>query len=287
MKPLKLVFLFVLISISFGLSAQDDKIAAMGKSVKGAYYTGSIDERHLTSKETDATYKILIYLPVSYPETQRKYPIMIITDAFWAMGIVQNTFDMMTFWTHEIPEVIVVGIAYPYSSLLDMSRNRHRDLLPTYVEGYNPSGSADRFINFIKKELIPYVENNYRVDTTDKCFTGHSYGGLLGSHILLEQPHLFNRYIIGSPSYWWDNKEITKRLSTKSYLATDSIKAVYTFIGGKESQSMINNWKEFDSILIKKLNKNIKFHDQIFQDETHMSVVPAAFSTAIKFVYKK
>jgi hypothetical protein len=109
----------------------------------------------------------------------------------------------------------------------------------------------------------------------------------LGTHILLEQPQLFNRYILGSPSYWWDNREITKRLLTKSYLETDSIKAVYTFIGGKEGAMMINNWKEFDSIFVKKANKNLRFHDQIFQDETHMSVPAAAFSTAVKFVYKK
>ena len=287
MKPLKIVFLFAILSISFRLNAQEDKIAAMAKSVKGAYYKGSIDERQLTSKETDATYKIIIYLPVSYPETQRKYPIMIITDAFWAMGIVQSTFDMMTFWTHEIPEVIVVGVAYPHSSLLDMSRNRFRDMLPTHVEGYNPSGSADKFISFIKTELFPFIENNFRIDTTDRCFCGHSFGGLLGTHILMEQPQIFNRYILGSPSYWWDNKEITKRLLTKSYLVSDSIKAVFSFVGGKEGAMMIKNMTEFDSILVNKINKNVKFQNQIFQDETHMSVFPAAFSTAVKFVYKK
>jgi len=286
MKTIGTIFLLVMFIISLQLNAQEDEIAAGVKSVKGAYYTGSIDERHLTSKETDATYRILIYLPVSYSETQRNYPIMILTDAFWVMGIAQTTFDLMTFYTHEIPEVIVVGISYPQSSLLDMSRNRHRDLLPTHVEGYNPSGSADKFINFIKNELIPYVKNSYRVDTTDKCFFGVSYGGLLGTHILLEHPQLFNRYIIGSPSYWWDNKEITKRLSSKEFLATDSVKVVYTFIGSKEGR-MVNDWKEFDSILVQKLSKNIKFRDQIFQDETHMSVTPAAFSTAVKFVYKK
>jgi len=127
---------------------------------------------------------------------------------------------------------------------------------------------------------------NLIILTTDRCFIGHSLGGLLGSHILIEQPQLFNRYIIGSPSYWWDNKEITKRLSSKNILLTDSVKTVFTFIGGKEGVH-ITNWKEFDSILVNKINKNIKFHDQIFQDETHQSVVPAAFSTAVKFVYKK
>lgn len=179
-----IIFLFVILVISFTSKAQEDKIASLGKSMKGAYYTGSIDERDLTSKETNATYKILIYLPLTYPETQKKYPIMILTDAFWAMGIVQTTFDLMTFMAKEIPEVIVVGIVYPYSSVLDMARNRFRDMLPTHVDGYNPSGSADKFIAFIKKELFPYIENNYRIDTTDRCFCGHSFGGLLGTHIL-------------------------------------------------------------------------------------------------------
>lgn len=259
----------------------------MAKAMKGEYYTGSLDERYLTSKETNATYKILIYLPITYHETQKKYPIMILTDAFWAMGIAQTTFDYMTLMDKEIPEVIVVGISYPNSTALDMARNRFRDMGPTHVEGYDPSGSADKFIGFIKKELFIYIENNYRIDTTDRCFFGHSFAGLLGSHILIEQPHLFNRYIIGSPSYWWDKKEITKRLATKSNLQSDSIKSIFTFIGGKEGKMMINNWKEFDSILICKISKNIKFHDQIFQDETHMSLIPAAFSTAVKFVYKK
>ena len=98
----------------------------------------------------------------------------------------------------------------------------------------------------LKRNYYPYIENNYRIDTTDRCFCGHSFGGLLGSHILIEQPELFNRYIIGSPSYWWDNKEIIKRLSSKSYSSSDSVKTVYTFIGGKEGE-MINNWKEFNT----------------------------------------
>jgi uncharacterized protein len=280
-----IIFLFAILVISFTSKAQNDKIASMSKGY-ASHYAGSIDERYLTSNETNATYKILIYLPLTYSETQKKYPIMILTDSFWAMGIAQTTFDLLTF-SKEIPEVIIVGIAYPYSSVLDMGRNRFRDMLPTHVEGYNPSGSADNFINFIKKELFPYFENNYRIDTTDRCFCGHSLGGLLGTHILMVQPQLFNRYIIGSPSYWWDNKEITKRLSAKSYIASDSIKAIFTFIGGKEGDMMVNNWKEFDSIFVKKINKNIKFHDHLFQDETHMSVIPAGFSTAVKFVYKK
>jgi uncharacterized protein len=286
MKPLKIVFMFAILSIAFRLNAQEDKIATAFKGITQLHLSGSIDERYLPSKETNSTFVINIYLPSSYPDIQKKYPVLVLTDALWSMGIAQTTFDYMTY-SRVIPEVIIVGIGYPPSSPLDWMRYRFKDMTPTHVEGYDPSGSADKFIAFIKKELYPYIENNYRIDTTDRCFFGHSLGGLLGSHILIEQPQLFNRYIIGSPSYWWNSKEITKRLSSKNYFVSDSIKTVYTFIGGKEGKMMINNWNEFDSILVKKINKNIKFQDQIFQDETHQSVVPAAFSTAVKFVYKK
>lgn len=286
MKTAKIVFLVTILSNACRLYAQEDKIALMAKEYAlGQYYSGVIDERYLSSKEANTTYKIHIYLPLTYTETQNKYPIMVLTDAYWEMGVAKTVFDLLTVGK-EIPEVIIVGISYPYSNSIDMARNRFRDMLPTHVEGFNPSGLADNFIAFIKKELLPYIENNYRVDTTDRCFCGHSFGGLLGSHILLEQSDLFNRYIIGSPSYWWDNKEIIKRLSGKGFLSSDSVKAVYTYIGSEEGE-MINDWKEFNLLLVNKINKNLKFHDQVFQDETHMSVVSSAFSTAVKFVYKK
>jgi hypothetical protein len=186
----------------------------------------------------------------------------------------------------EIPDVIIVGIGYPASSTIDWTRNRFRDMTPTHVQGFNPSGKADNFISFIKKELYPYIENNYRVDTTDRCYFGHSLGGLVGSYILIEHPELFNHYILGSPSYWWDDKEIMKRLSGKNYIISNNIKTIYTYIGGEEDVH-VTNWKEFNDILINKLNKSTKFSQKVYDGETHVSVPAAAFSTAIKFVYKK
>jgi predicted alpha/beta superfamily hydrolase len=286
-KTLKIILLFLIMITAVRLYAQEDKIAEKNKGLESRpHLFGSIDERYLTSKETNSTFLKNIYLPPTYTDTLRKYPLMVLTDANFVMGIAQSTFDCLTLGM-EIPEVIVVGISYPHSSELDWSRNRHRDMTPTHVEGYNPSGLADRFIAFIKNELFPYIENNYRVDNTDRCFYGHSFGGLLGSHILIEQPELFNRYIIGSPSYYWDNKEMTKRLSGKRFLSTDKVKAVYTYTGGKEGEMMLNPFKEFNGLLVNKISKNLKFHDQIYQDETHMSVTLAAFSTAVKFVYGK
>lgn len=284
MKTLQIFAILSFLIVTDQLYSQDDKIAS---SLKGypARFSGSIVEKVFPSNETNSTYFIKIYLPVTYKDSQKKYPMMILTDASWSMGIAQTTFDYMTL-TKEIPEVIVVGIGYPDSSSLNFIRNRYRDMLSTHVEGYEPSGSAEKFIAFIEKELMPYIESNYRVDTKDKCYFGHSFGGLLGSHILLEHSDLFNRYIIGSPSYWWNNKEIIKRLSVKEFNLSDSIRSCYTFIGGKEAKFMIAQFNEFNDLLVSRLTKIVSYHSQIFADETHVSVTPAAFSTAIKFTYK-
>lgn len=279
---LLLVILFTNNSFAQISSRQVDKIAQMTEQLP-VNYKGFVDERYLISGEVNSTFKLNIYLPLSYNESEDIYPIMILTDASIGSGIAQSTFDLLT-WGKTIPEVIVIGIDYPYTDMTQLQRYRFRDMMPTHVEGYEPSGDADKFINFIEKELFPYIQNNYRVDITDRAFYGYSAGGLLGSHILLEKPYLFNRYVIGSPAYWWDDNEIIKRIQGMDKVGGKSEIVIYSYLGGNESDGMLNNWNTFNNLLKEKISSLI-FRDQIYKDETHLSVYPAAFSTAIKFIY--
>jgi len=265
------------------LKAQVDKIAQMTEQLP-VNYKGFVDERYLISGEVNSTFKLNIYLPLSYNESEDIYPIMILTDASIGSGIAQSTFDLLT-WGKTIPEVIVIGIDYPYTDMTQLQRYRFRDMMPTHVEGYEPSGDADKFINFIEKELFPYIQNNYRVDTTDRAFYGHSAGGNLGSHILLEKPYLFNRYVIGSPGYYWDDNEIIKRIQGMDKIGGKSEIVIYSYIESNVSDGMLNNWNTFNNLLKEKTSSQIHFRDQIYKDEGHFSVYLSAFSTAIKFIY--
>ncbi len=47
--------------------------------------------------------------------------------------------------------------------------------------------------------------DRYDVDQDDATYFGHSFGGLFGTYVLLTAPAEFRRYIIGSPSLWWDH----------------------------------------------------------------------------------
>lgn len=286
MLIITMIFIAVFTTCSLQLQAQEGKIEQLMENYDiPDDYKGFTEERFLRSMITDNTFKLYIHLPLTYNTSEISYPILIMTDACFTMGIAETTFDIMSMHK-ELPETIIVGIDYPYSNMVDFVKMRFRDQMPTRVDGWEPAGGADNFINFIEKELFPYLEINYRVDKSDRCFYGHSGGGLLGSHILLEKPYLFNKYLIGSSSYWWDDKEIINRLRNKETLDLNGNHAIYTFIGSEEGESMINNWRTFNEELTSKLIEDVHFKARIFEGETHISVSPAAFSTGIKFLYQ-
>jgi predicted alpha/beta superfamily hydrolase len=67
---------------------------------------------------------------------------------------------------------------------------------------------ANHFLSFLRTELFPFVEANYRGDPERRILSGWSFGGLFGLHTLFRQPESFSDYLILSPSIWWDEKTI-------------------------------------------------------------------------------
>lgn len=81
----------------------------------------------------------------------------------------------------KTPEFIVVGI-----NNSPPQRYAHFD------------NNKDKFIGFIKKELRPYIDNNYRTKNKNLLF-GWEYAASLGFNILLSEPSLFDAYFLASP----------------------------------------------------------------------------------------
>ncbi len=65
----------------------------------------------------------------------------------------------------------------------------------------NPEGGADNFIRFIKTELVPYVEKNYRTSGS-RILTGQSFSALFALYSFLKDPGLFDAYLLGSLSLY-------------------------------------------------------------------------------------
>jgi predicted alpha/beta superfamily hydrolase len=217
-----------------------------------------------------------IYLPFEYsPDSSKTYPVIYLLDGsvdedfIHIAGLVQ----FLSFpWINEMPECIVVGIS---------NVDRRRDFTwPTRNEqdkmDYPTTGGSQNFIDFLRKEVIPLINENYK-SNGNRTIVGQSLGGLLATEILYEFPELFNRYVIVSPSTWWDNGSILD-LEPNGSIENKSI-----FIAvGKEEKQMIAGAKRLYAKW-KKLKSKNNVYFQYYPGYDHGDVLHhAAYDGFIK-----
>ena len=152
---------------------------------------------------------------------------------------------------------------FPSSALLQLEYNKVKDLLALHCRTEYAKDKATNLRihtkkEFIEKELQPYIEKKYRT-TTSKTIIGESLGGLLATEILIKKPTLFSKYIIVSPSLWWDNGSLLNQAS--DILQDNFPQKTDIYIGcGKEGlgPSDIPHVMEVDANLLAEKIKNSK-----------------------------
>jgi len=178
----------------------------------------------------------------------------------------------------RMPQMIIVGVA---------NTDRTRDLTPKILRSkddrFQTGGGADTFLTFFEKELIPYIENNYRTQPY-RVFTGHSFGGLFAINAFLTKPELFNAYISVSPSLWWDDE----RLISDAKVFFNNKKSVDTTLFvtmAAEGERMINPYNKFVNVAKESKTKGLIFASKEFDDEDHGSTVLRSQYFALKQVW--
>jgi enterochelin esterase family protein len=68
------------------------------------------------------------------------------------------------------------------------------------------------FVEFLAKELIPWVRQNYHVtaDPNQTAVGGASLGGLTASFTALRHPEIFGNVLSQSGSYWWKPRPMSE-----------------------------------------------------------------------------
>jgi predicted alpha/beta superfamily hydrolase len=182
--------------------------------------------RSFYSEILDREMGIFVKLPVSYYEnTDKVYPGWYFTDANRSFPMLANMVNIFEFPHHSQPEIVLVGIGYKVGDMLDFFAMRTRDLSQVNDPGVDEymekmisniagreidvrTGGAGLFLDFISKELIPFIETNYRVSPDDRCLGGYSLGGLFSLYTMFTQPGLFTKYYAGSPSILFANNAL-------------------------------------------------------------------------------
>ena len=187
---------------------------------------GIIDS--LYSYTLNESREIYIQLPASYtPDSKRKYPVVYILDGGVFINAVSTVHDF--YYGGFMPEMILVGVSN--------RKNRTRDLTTSKIKTrrgipFNEeNGKAANFIEFMEKELVPFVEKKYPA-TNFRTLIGHSYGGLFAIYTLINHQHLFTNYLAIDPSLDWDNQKLlgqaTKMLAEQEY----QNKSLFMSLGG-------------------------------------------------------
>src|SRR5690606_20610424 len=111
---------------------------------------------------------------------EERFPVLYLLDARSQFAHTSQTMNALSGPAMSIPTTIVVSI---------LNTNRTRDLTPTHTnEGFaglddSASGGGEAFLDFIEKELIPYINQKYKT-TPYRTLVGHSLGGLFAAHTL-------------------------------------------------------------------------------------------------------
>jgi predicted alpha/beta superfamily hydrolase len=180
----------------------------------------------LESKVMGESRQALVWTPPGYAGGARAYPVLYVTDADRQFGHTVTTVEFLS-RNGRMPPMIVVGL---------FNTDRTRDLTPYRDrddETGGPmanAGGADRFLQFIETELVPWVESRYRT-AKFRAFAGHSFGGLFGVHALATKPGLFNAVVAVSPTLGWRQGEPVKRIESMLARQRDLTGALYVTLG--------------------------------------------------------
>ena len=272
MKTKVLLSIFILISTH---SVAQHSIKIKSKSPLTIGEQIEIESKILNEERT-----LNIYLPHGYIQDSLKtYPVIYLLDGsidedfIHIAGIVQfGSFS----WINMLPESIVVGIS---------NVDRKRDFtFPTQNNEdkleFPTTGESAKFIQFIEKELQPFINSEYKTDSINTLI-GQSLGGLLATEILFKSPELFDNYIIVSPSLWWDDESLLKFTPTNY----TSDKSIYVAVG-KEGEIMERSAKELYQKLNSLSNKNTSLYYDYFEAQNHADALHLAVYRAFERIFR-
>lgn len=223
-----------------------------------------------------------INLPTGYTESEQLYPVIYLLDPDLNFAYVSELEKFLSD-RYRIPKSIIVGI---------VNTDRVRDFTPIHSITFHgkvdnslmTTGGAKKFQSFLKTEVIPYVERNFRV-APYRILEGHSLGGLFAIYCKVEDSELFQAYIIISPAIYDGNSKILEQFPEALSKNNDRVSYLHLSIGNEpDGRDPVNVLHEQ---LKKYAFKTLKWDFKTYMKEDHFSVGYQSMYDGLRFIYSK
>ncbi len=268
----------------------------------------------LMSKHTGRTYRITVSLPLAYSSSPgNDFPFHVapaawstvyVLDGNWYASMVAGIIRPMS-WCGGTSDALVVGIGYPEDSDVEESvrvsfSRRDHDLTPVYDESVEksmsahykrpvPNGDAAGFHKFLKDELIPFIEQRYRANPSQRVLVGHSYGGLFALFSMFHTPDLFSTLVIGSPTLSYGNRFTFQQEEAFAREHKNLPIKIYLFVGEYEESAedtTMTDTLRFAAILQGRGYEGFSLVKRVFDDQNHCEVAASGIQWGLKHALK-
>jgi uncharacterized protein len=240
-----------------------------------------------------------VALPEGYAEHPEAYPVVVCLDAQWTFGTVCDV-ALNLGLARILPRVVVVGVGWTSTTARAVVHHRAASYTPTSA-AIPPSvarnmadapafGGAPAFQSWLLDEALPELEVRYRIDPAQRTLIGHSLSGLFGLYTLFTRPAAFNRWLLASPSSWWDNRHIFD-LEQRNLAHGPALRGrVFLSVGGEEGQvgdiPMLANTESLHAQLAQRRGADFDTTLAVLDGELHHSTIPAAVSRGLRWLYR-
>jgi predicted alpha/beta superfamily hydrolase len=258
-----------------------------------SYQVPNSDVHRIRAEQLGRDYDLFVFLPPGYAANpERRYPVLFTTDAPQSMLQARGFLQRLRAGGRGMEDAIIVGLGYAVGD--DGTQSRRRDYTPSPNGDIDARptmakpveyGQAEGYRLHLRDEVFPFLESRYRIDPKRRIYAGHSYGGLFGTHVLLTEPGMFQKYILMSPSLWYDRRLMIARERGFAMKNRDLPADVYFMIGGEETvpdpdtepfgssrMAMVEDMDEMVRMLQSRGYPSLKVQQKVFPGEDHGSV---------------
>jgi len=224
--------------------------------------------------------RIYVQLPVGYGRSKQVYPVLLVLDGEWLFELARSHVQFYSEFAAmgvEIPKMIVVGIE---------NVDRDRDYVPTPDPGpevqFSTAGEARRFLEFLRDDLFPFLETNYRA-AANRTAVGWSFGGLCAFYAAVAMPELFQAYLCIGPSVWWDDDLVVKQFENATF--EQPTRMVITLGSDEEGGPVYVSTKRLLANLEASPIEGLAVTHFEFDGVGHGGGVPLAFSRGLRALF--
>ncbi|UMB54835.1 alpha/beta hydrolase-fold protein [Lutibacter sp. A64] len=244
-------------------------------SISTLMFSQKIQTKKFNSEILQNDRYLKIYIPPSYTsESEKHYPLTIVFDAEYLFDMyVGNSILFAT--KDEAPEQIIVGINQNYNG------ERYDDC-SYQKENSLPTQQSEAFYQFVKIELLDYLEQNYRISPF-KTVVGNTLTANFTNYFLIEKHPTFNAFINISPYYALD---IPVLLHQKATNLNDENIYYYLSNNKENSTEKAQLIKDTDTILKGVENAKFKYKYDAFKNSSKTAAIGQSVPSALSFIFE-